>query len=289
MTTAGYIGRFAPSPTGPLHMGSLVAALGSYLDARHYRGQWLLRIEDLDPPRTRAGVAESMLADLSAHGLHWDGPICWQSRRTAAYRSAIELLNHRGHTFHCTCSRSEIGSGAYPGTCRSQTHPIPNSAVRARVPAGSIACADLLYGDISLDVSAQPGDFVLRRRDGLYAYQLAVVVDDAAAGVTDVVRGADLLDNTPRQILLQQWLELPTPRYLHLPLVLTASGEKLSKQTFAPPLRGRPQENLLVALQLLGQNADARLADGSCMDLLESATRSWQRGSIPRMLRPLAG
>ncbi len=289
MRAARYVGRFAPSPTGALHMGSLVAALGSYLDARQHHGQWLLRIDDLDPLRTRPGAADSILADLAAHGLHWDGPVCWQSTRAAAYASAVERLSRAGHTFHCVCSRNDIGPGEYPGTCRSQTKPIPNSAIRARAPAGRVSCSDALYGDIGADVSTHPGDFVLRRRDGLYAYQLAVVVDDAAAGVTDVVRGADLLNNTPRQVLLQRWLGLPTPRYLHLPLVLTAEGEKLSKQTFAPALQGRPQDNLLVALKVLGQTTDASLANRSCMELLESATRSWQRGSIPRMLRPSAG
>ncbi len=289
MSSARYVGRFAPSPTGALHMGSLVAALGSYLDARYHNGQWLLRIEDLDPPRTLPGAAESILADLAAHGLHWDGPVCWQSTRDAAYTLALDELMRAGHTFYCTCSRSDIGPGEYPGTCRAQTQPIPNSAIRARVPAARVECADALYGDISADVSINPGDFVLRRRDGLHAYQLAVVVDDGAAGITHVVRGADLLDNAPRQVLLQRWLGLPTPRYLHLPLVLTAAGEKLSKQNCAPPLQGRPQDNLLVALKKLGQSTDSSLANRTCMELLESATRSWQRGSIPRMLRPSAG
>ena len=289
MPAGRYVGRFAPSPTGMLHMGSLVAALGSYLDARHHNGQWLLRIEDLDPPRTQQGAAQRILADLAAHGLQWDGPVCWQSSRVAAYATAVDRLNRAGHTFYCVCSRSEVGPGVYPGTCRAHTQAIPNSAIRARVPAVRVECSDALYGDISADVASHPGDFIIRRRDGLFAYQLAVVVDDGAADVTDVVRGADLLDNTPRQVLLQQWLGLPTPRYLHLPLVLTAAGEKLSKQTFAPALDGRPQDNLLAALKILGQTADPSLANRTCMELLESATRSWQRGSIPRMLRLPAG
>jgi glutamyl-Q tRNA(Asp) synthetase len=281
---AGYVGRFAPSPTGTLHMGSLVAAVGSHLDARHHGGRWLLRIEDIDPPRTVAGAADRIQQQLRAHGLHWDGDVLFQSSRSDAYLAALARLRDAGLTFHCICSRSQLGGGRYPGTCRARTLPIPDAAERLRCEPGIVHCTDLVHGEIGTDVSAQVGDFVLRRRDGLFAYQLAVVVDDAAQGITHVVRGADLLDNTPRQVLLQRSLGMPTPAYLHLPLVLAPGGAKLSKQTGARELEGRPQENLKVALRCLGQDVDALPPDGTCEEMLQRAARSWQRHRIPRML-----
>jgi glutamyl-Q tRNA(Asp) synthetase len=282
--TAGYVGRFAPSPTGTLHMGSLVAAVGSYLDARHHDGRWLLRIEDIDPPRAVAGAAERIQQQLHDHGLHWDGDVLFQSSRTDAYLAALAALRLAGLTFHCRCSRSQLGGGRYPGTCRANVEPIPDAAERLRCEPGIVRCTDLVHGEIGTDVSAQVGDFVLRRRDGLFAYQLAVVVDDAAQGITHVVRGADLLDNTPRQVLLQRSLGVPTPAYLHLPLVLAPGGTKLSKQTGARELEGHPQENLKVALHCLGQDVDVLPSRGTCEEMLQSAARSWQRHAIPRML-----
>ena len=254
--STGYRGRFAPSPTGPLHFGSLLAAFGSWLLARHAGGEWWLRMEDLDPPREVAGAAERQLATLEAFGLRPDAPVEWQSRRSGHYQAALDRLLAEGKAFACHCSRSDLaGTGGIHHACvagRSRTQP----AIRLRVPVGSmVAFEDGLQGPASQDVGREVGDFVLRRADGLWAYQLAVVVDDAEQGITDVVRGADLLDSTPRQILLQRALGLPTPRYLHLPLVVDAHGHKLSKSSAAMPVdAGDPLPALRLAWSLLGQD-----------------------------------
>ena len=226
------IGRFAPSPTGPLHPGSLVAAVGSYLHARARGGQWLVRIEDVDEPRTVAGAASDILRALEAHALFWDGPVLYQSTRKDAYRAALESLKQSGHAFPCACSRRDLIDGAYPGTCRDGIAP------------GKQARSWRFRGE---------GDFILLRADGYFAYQLAVVVDDAYQLITDVVRGEDLLDSTPGQIALQTALRVPTPRYVHLPLVRDEQGEKLSKQTRAPAIvNSRVPQNLQAALAFLG-------------------------------------
>jgi len=234
---APYRGRFAPSPTGPLHFGSLLAALGSWLLARHAGGEWLVRVEDLYPPREVPGAAAEQLRTLAAFGLEPDGPVLWQSSRGVAYQAALDRLLASGQAFACHCSRTALAAGGgihrrcVPGAER------PDPAIRLRVPDGSrIAFRDAIQGPVEQDVSAAVGDFVLRRADGPWAYQLAVVVDDADQGVTDVVRGADLVDNTARQILLQRALGLPTVRYLHTPVVLGADGEKLPKQNGAAPI-----------------------------------------------------
>ena len=228
--STGYRGRFAPSPTGPLHFGSLLAAFGSWLLARHAGGQWLVRIEDLDPPREVAGAAQAQLDTLAAFGLEPDLPVAWQSERHALYRAALDRLLAGGQAFACSCSRSELAAqGGIHRHCVA-TAARPRPAFRLRVADGSVvAFDDALQGPVRQDVASEVGDFVLLRADGCWAYQLAVVVDDAEQGITDVVRGADLLDSTPRQILLQRALGLPTPRYLHLPLVVDAHGHKLSK------------------------------------------------------------
>lgn len=247
----GYIGRFAPSPTGPLHAGSLVAALASWLDARAHGGRWLLRIEDVDSPRCPPGTAEFILGQLAALGLQPDAPPVWQSQRSTLYQAALDRLLASGQAYGCACTRAEIaaahaqrfgprprhGELIYPGTCREgiQGGRAPR-AWRFRLPEGaaaSIDWQDRRLGAQQQDLQAEVGDFVLKRADGLWAYQLAVVVDDAEQGITDVVRGADLADNTPRQIALQRALNLPTPRYLHTPLVLAEDGHKLSKQNGA--------------------------------------------------------
>ena len=262
--TSAYVGRFAPSPTGPLHAGSLLAALASYLDAKTHQGRWLLRIEDLDESRTVEGADEDIIDILAALGMHADAEIVWQSRRKDLYVAAFEQLGSL--TYPCSCSRKEIadsllgiaadGAVIYPGTCRDGI--AADRAARAwrlRVPdAGKfIQFNDRWQGQITQDLATDVGDFVLKRADGFWAYQLAVVVDDALQGVTDVVRGADLLGSTARQIYLQQQLKFSTPRYWHVPLVTNAAGEKLSKQTGAQPLNmSQPLDALTVAANGLG-------------------------------------
>ena len=240
-----YIGRFAPSPTGPLHAGSLVAALASYLDARAHHGQWLVRIEDIDEGRSVPGADMAILALLDSLGMHADGEVVWQSRRKQLYQDAAERLG--GHAYPCGCNRREIndsrlgvapdGAAIYPGTCRAGLlEGRSMRSLRLRVPdAGqdAVTFTDRFMGTLTQHLALEAGDFVLKRADGYWAYQLAVVVDDADQGVTDVVRGADLIDSTARQIYLQRLLGVPTPRYLHVPVVRNADGEKLSKQTGA--------------------------------------------------------
>ncbi|MFI4939530.1 MAG: tRNA glutamyl-Q(34) synthetase GluQRS [Burkholderiales bacterium] len=273
MTAGRYIGRFAPSPTGPLHAGSLVAAMASYLDAKSHSGQWLVRIEDIDEARTVDGAAEWILQSLFSLGMRWDGEVVWQSKRQDWYQAAFDRLG--GHTYPCGCTRREIadsasfaglrtgtatdGAAVYPGFCRAGLAPgKPARAYRLRVPesgdAGEcIQFDDARIGLVSQHLSTEVGDFVLKRADGYWAYQLAVVVDDAAQCVSHVVRGADLLDSTARQIYLQRLLQLPTPRYLHVPVVVNRQGEKLSKQTGAPELDlQRPLDTLLDAARFLG-------------------------------------
>jgi len=259
------VGRFAPSPTGPLHFGSLLAAVGSFCLARQAGGRWLVRMEDLDTPRVAAGAADDILRTLSALGLEWDGEVVWQSRRISAYEAALARLQERGLVFACGCSRKEILASAphpgeegpvYPGTCREGGAPGHRPlAYRLRVPQGPLCFADGVFGPQEQCLATAVGDFVLRRADGLFAYQLAVVVDDAASGVTQVVRGADLLSSTPRQIYLHLCLGNPVPRYLHLPLALSAGGEKLSKRhgALAVASVGDAGGVLWRALRFLGQ------------------------------------
>lgn len=258
-----YVGRFAPSPTGPLHGGSLVAALASYLDARAHQGRWLIRIEDLDEARTVAGAAEELIATLAVFGMQSDGEVLWQSQRKDVYQAAFEQLATT--VYPCSCSRKEIadsqtglaadGAAIYPGTCRQGL--MQGRSPRAwRLHVGDaprIEFDDRLQGRISEQLATAAGDFVLKRADSYWAYQLAVVVDDALQGVTDVVRGADLLGSTARQIYLQKLLAVPTPRYMHVPVVRNASGEKLSKQTGAQSLdMTSPLQELMAATYYLG-------------------------------------
>ena len=293
MTTTPYAGRFAPSPTGLLHAGSLVAALASWLDARANGGRWLVRIEDLDGPRNVDGAAEGIVAQLARCGLVADEPPLRQSERTALYEEALDRLLRHGDAFACGCSRRDLALAAapqgprarheelvYPGTCRGGLNGKAARSVRLRTdlapgggPMRPVAWQDRRLGERSEDVAASVGDFVLRRADGVWAYQLAVVVDDAAQGITDVVRGEDLAGNTARQILLQGDLGLPTPRYLHTPLVLAANGDKLSKQTGARPLGlERPLDDLRAAAAVLGLAADGT----SLADFLASAVAAWR-------------
>ena len=293
-----YVGRFAPSPTGLLHAGSLVAALASWLDARAQGGRWLVRIEDLDTPRNVAGAAEGILAQLARGGLVADEPPLRQSERTTLYEQALARLTHAGLAYACGCSRRDLALAVapeagrsrhaelvYPGTCRAGLNGKAARSFRLRTdlaPGGGaakpITWHDRRLGPRTEEIAARVGDFVLRRADGFWAYQLAVVVDDAAQGITDVVRGEDLAGNTARQILLQRHLGLPTPRYLHTPLVLAASGEKLSKQTGAEALDlARPLEALQAAAGVLG------------LDVRGTGLAEWLAGAVAawRTRRPL--
>ena len=285
-----YRGRFAPSPTGPLHFGSLVAALASWLDARAAGGEWLVRIEDVDAPRTVAGAAQAILDMLQTLGLAWDGEVMWQSRRSDIYEAALRRLLGEGRLYACRCSRREIEDSAphgiegaiYPGTCRALGLDACGAvALRALAQDETIRFEDRVQGSIAQNVARDIGDFVLKRRDGLHAYQLAVVVDDAQQGITDVVRGADLLWSTPRQIALQRWLGLPTPRYLHVPTAVDAKGHKLSKQTLAAAIdAANASEALAQALHFLGQTpAPSRRP----AEMLALATRHWSVADIPRV------
>jgi len=288
-----YRGRFAPSPTGPLHFGSLVAAVGSYLEARARGGEWLVRMEDLDLPRVVPGAAEDILRTLEAYGMGWDGEVLYQSSRDEAYGAALRELERLGAAYPCACSRKEIadsslvGSGEliYPGTCRSGL-PAGRTAraQRVRVEGPEIVFQDRLQGLVRQALQTAAGDFVVRRADGLFAYQLAVVVDDAAQGITEVVRGADLLDSTPRQIYLQRLLGLPTPGYLHLPVAVNSAGEKLSKQTLAPPLdKANPMPILMQVLAFLHQAPPAELADADLDSFWRWAVAHWQPQAVPQV------
>ncbi len=279
-----YRGRFAPSPTGPLHLGSLLAAVGSYLQARAHDGQWLLRIEDIDPPRQAPGAVDRILRSLEAHGLHWDEAVWYQSRRSTAYEASLERLHHDGWLYACTCSRKQIAQVArrgvagmiYPGTCRAAGLPLrPGLGLRLR-SEGIIHFRDRLQGEIRQDLAREIGDILLRRPDGLYNYQLAVVVDDAAQNITEVVRGHDLLALTPAQIHLQRLLQLPTPEYLHLPILVDATGHKLSKQTGARALDdNQATTNLRRVLGWLGLPGMDELAGASVEELLAWAVKHW--------------
>lgn len=292
MHDSTYRGRFAPSPTGPLHFGSLVAAVGSYLEARSRRGAWLVRIEDLDGPRETPGAADAILRGLEAYGFEWDGEFRFQRDHTAAYIAAFDRLERQQVLFPCACTRREIADSAlslegepvYPGTCRRGLPPgRPARAVRVRVDDAVIAFDDLLQGNFRQNLAREVGDFVVRRGDGIFAYQLAVVVDDAEQGVTDVVRGADLLDSTPRQILLQRMLGLATPGYMHLPVALNTRGEKLSKQTLASPLVNTDAAvQLWRALHFLGQEPSTELAGAGQREIWAWALANWRSGRIPR-------
>jgi len=289
-----YRGRFAPSPTGPLHFGSMVAAVGSFLQAKSRGGKWLVRMEDLDPPREVPGAADDILRTLEAFGLHWDGAVMYQSRRHGVYEAALNMLERLDAIYPCACSRREIADSSvsgvdgpvYPGTCRAglPTGRTPR-AWRVRVNGRAIEFVDAVQGRVVRDLAADFGDFVVQRADGYFAYQLAVVVDDAEQGISEVVRGADLIESTPRQIHLQNLLGLPTPDYLHLPVALNARNEKLSKQTFAAPVdAARPQQFLFQVLQFLGQQPPAELAQSSLDDFWRWAIAHWHADRVPRVM-----
>ncbi len=286
-----YRGRFAPSPTGPLHFGSLIAAVASWCDARSNGGSWLLRIEDVDTPRNRAGASDAILRMLANYGFEWDGAVARQSERGALYQAALDALIARELAFHCACTRQDLlhantgigGERVYPGTCRDGIAPGKQGrAWRLRVGDGCTSFVDRLQGLQQQWLERDVGDFVIRRSDGLFAYQLAVVVDDADQAITHVVRGADLLASTPRQIWLQQQLRLPTPSYLHHPVVIDAQGEKLSKQTRATPLPADPLPSLMLAWRFLEQPAPPSIA--TVAEFWQWAHQAWN----PRVLPPVA-
>jgi glutamyl-Q tRNA(Asp) synthetase len=289
-----YRGRFAPSPTGPLHFGSLVAAAGSFLEARTRRGEWLVRMEDLDPPRVAAGAADAILRTLEAFGLDWDGQVLHQSARNDAYHCALHRLRGLRLVYPCACSRREIADSAvagtegpaYPGTCRGGIAAGRGArALRLDTSGAAVAFEDALQGQITCQLERESGDFVLYRSDGVYAYQLAVVVDDAEQGVTDVVRGADLLASTPRQIYIQRLLGLPQPRYAHLPVAVNELGEKLSKQTLALPAdAAQPLPTLMAALSFLGQQPPCGFERATVKELWAWAIENWRLDRVPRVM-----
>jgi glutamyl-Q tRNA(Asp) synthetase len=284
-------GRFAPSPTGDLHFGSLTTALASFLQARAQGARWLVRIEDLDRAREVPDVAARILHTLERLGLCWDGEVAYQSQRLPLYQTALAELTRQKLLYACTCSRRQLRAQQtdmteliYPGTCRHQNWPMDRGAVRVRVPTGYVDFEDLLHGRQVQDLVDQVGDFLLRRADGVIAYQLAVVVDDAAQGITEVVRGCDLLASTPRQIFLQRCLGLPTPRYLHAPLAVQPGTGKLSKHLRAQAVRAHPPIQVLIAaLRFLGQALPEGAADASPAELLRHVAAHWRIEAIPRV------
>lgn len=282
VTGRPYIGRFAPSPTGPLHFGSLLAATASYLQARASSGKWLLRIEDIDPPREQAGAAEHIIETLESYGFAWDGPVIWQSESREAHAAALQTLLASGMAYPCGCSRRDLADArrstlgiVYPGTCRTGCD-AKETAIRVRTEDRPVEFIDGLQGLQSQRLESESGDFVILRRDGLVAYHLAVVVDDHSEGVTEIVRGIDLMDSTPRQIWLQQLLNYATPGYLHIPVATHADGQKLSKLTGAT---GIPQSGkrkvLFAALRALCQHPPTALETAPVKDIWQWATDNW--------------
>ena len=282
-----YRGRFAPSPTGPLHLGSLIAAVASYLDARHHGGQWLVRMEDLDPPREQTGAADAILRSLQVHGLAWDGDVLYQSSRGAAYEAALAKLTLQQRLFRCDCTRQMLGAdGCCNGRCGPRQAQIGTAfSLRVAVPAScDIAIDDLVQGAQHWPLGQSLPDFVVRRKDQLFAYQLAVAVDDAAQDISHVIRGSDLLDSTPRQLFLLDTLELASPCYGHVPVITGADGRKLSKQNGAPPLEdSRCAQNLRDALAFLHQVAPPAELQ-SPAEILAFASLKWDLQRVPRAM-----
>ena len=286
-----YRGRFAPSPTGPLHFGSLIAAVSSYLDARHNHGEWLLRMEDLDPPREIPGAADDILRTLEALGMCWDGHVVYQSQRGRYYEDALATLKDTGHIYGCACTRKEIADSSmksdsgtiYPGTCRSGiTQGRRARSIRVQVYDNAVTINDRLQDTLMQHLGKDVGDFIVRRADGLVAYQLAVAVDDAEQEINHVVRGADLFDSTPRQAHLQQLLGYPQPSYLHIPVAVNSAHEKLSKQTHAQAISPDNWSTTLCdALAFLNQELPEFMEDASKEELWQWAIKHWDTGSLP--------
>jgi glutamyl-Q tRNA(Asp) synthetase len=286
-----YRGRFAPSPTGPLHFGSLVSAVASYLQAKSRGGEWLVRMEDIDPPREPAGAADDILRTLEAYALYWDGPLLYQSSRRDGYEDALLRLSRQHLTYPCTCSRKQIREAqghskttVYPETCRGISQTTSSHAIRLKTEFQDIEVVDAIQGSFSQNIREHVGDFVVKRADGYYAYQLAVVVDDAEQNITEIVRGSDLLDNTPRQVFLQQMLDVPLPRYVHIPIA-TTNGEKMSKQTKAPPIsKQNPVATSVQVLRFLGQMVPDGWQSATVEELWQWAIPRWDLTAIPKVL-----
>lgn len=286
MSDSHYIGRFAPSPSGELHFGSLIAALGSYLQARARQGIWRVRIEDIDPPREVPGAANTILRQLEHYGLQWDGEVLWQSQRHDAYRERLAWLYQQKLSYYCTCTRARIQrvGGVYDGHCRTLNNGPDNAAIRLKQHNPVTHFRDLLLGDIHADERLAREDFIIHRRDGLFAYNLAVVVDDRYQGVTEIVRGADLIEPTVRQISLYQQFGWDVPDYIHLPLAVNAQGNKLSKQNHAPGLpHGDPRPVLIDALRFLNQNVTNEWQDLRTEELLKMAVANWTLQKVPKI------
>ncbi|MEX0615620.1 MAG: tRNA glutamyl-Q(34) synthetase GluQRS [Methylophaga sp.] len=297
LTSDIYTGRFAPSPTGPLHFGSLLAATASFLDARAHQGQWLLRMEDLDKPREVAGAADDILRTLTAFGFQWDGEVVYQSQQLQRYQAILENLQQQQLVYPCGCSRREIADIAkagsdgliYPGICRNGLQGKPARSWRLLVPEVAISVEDKIQSIVQQHLSHDVGDFILRRADGIFAYQLAVVADDAWQGVTHIVRGADLLESTPRQVLLQRYLNYSEPSYAHLPVATDHGGRKLSKQNRAEPVRVEENGRVLCeVLTLLGLQPPTDLGTATLTDIWAWAIQHWHIDKVPRCRRLLA-
>jgi glutamyl-Q tRNA(Asp) synthetase len=283
---SNYIGRFAPSPTGPLHFGSIVASLGSYIDARFNKGTWLLRMDDLDTTRVETGADDRIYYTLDKLGMHWDGEVIYQSRRTEAYHEAEQELESKYLLYPCYCSRKIVGGQVYPGTCRDiKSDSSRQHSIRIKTNAEIYIFHDHIQQDFSQNLHTEVGDFNIRRSDGIYAYHLAVALDDAHQKVSHIVRGADLMDSSPRQIFLQQELKLVTPVYAHLPVALSASGQKICKQHKAEDvlLNNQPAEVLLNCLDFLGQEPPGELLDYPVEEVIQWGIDNWRFSSIPAL------
>ncbi|MDG2141414.1 MAG: tRNA glutamyl-Q(34) synthetase GluQRS [Gammaproteobacteria bacterium] len=282
-----YVGRFAPSPSGPLHLGSLIAAVSSYVDAKSKNGLWFLRIEDLDPPREPPGAAEYILDQLFTLSLRWDGDVLYQSTRLDAYQESLARLSDQGLSYNCNCTRSQIKAmgSAYDGSCRDKRISLAEEfAIRVKTSNNSIGFDDQIQGYHQQSVEREVGDFIILRKDKLFAYQLAVVIDDDYQQITHVIRGYDLLDSTFRQIHLQNVLGLNTPAYAHIPVIIDHNGKKLSKQHFADPIDAKNDKALIFkALKFLGQAPPIGLAEAPCSEQLEWAIDNWDIQAIPKL------
>ncbi len=279
-----YRGRFAPSPSGLLHFGSLIAALASFLDAKHYQGKWLVRIEDIDPPREQKGASSAILKTLECYGLHWDEQVLYQSNQSKLYQEVLAYLQHKQLCYYCQCTRAQIKAigGIYQGHCQILNHNKQHSAIRLNNQYGLFHFDDIFQGSVTCNTALASEDFIIHRKDGLFAYQLAVIVDDIEQNINTIVRGCDLLEPTARQLTFFKTLNAQTPQYGHVPLAVTSDGFKLSKQNKAPAIdNDNPQQSLISALTFLGQEPMTDLSTASVEEIINWATLNWQRAKVP--------